>query len=94
MACNGLFGNSFNTSDINLTGYLRKAEIAVFDPKAWDLLWDFQVIADMAEHLPEDSPRGGQALYAANAMINAIDLDDPIHLEGGKQIAAAFFASP
>ena len=93
VACNGLFGNSFNTSDINLTGYLRKAEIAIFDPQAWDLLWDFQVIADMAEHLPADSPRGGQALYAANAMINAIDLEDPSTWENGRQIAADFFAA-
>jgi alpha-mannosidase len=93
VACNGLFGNSFNQSDINLTGYLRKAEIAVFDPKAWDLWWDFQVIADMAEHLPTDSPRGGQALHTANAMINIIDLDDPTTWHAGKQIAGDFFAA-
>jgi len=93
VACNSLFGNSFNSSDLNLTGYLRKAEIAIFDPKAWDLLWDFQVIADMAEHLPVDSPRGGQALYAANAMINVLELEDPATWEAGRQIAAEFFAA-
>lgn len=93
VACNGLFGVSFDTSDINLTGMLRKAEIAVFDPQAWDLFWDFRVIADMAEHLPANSPRGGQALYAANAMINALDLEDPTTWETGKQIAAGFFSA-
>ncbi len=93
VACNGLFGNSFNPSEINLTGYLRKAEIAIFDSQAWDLFWDFQVIADMAEHLPADSPRGGQALFAANAMINAINLEDSTTWETGRQIAAEFFAA-
>ncbi len=93
VACNSLFGNSFNTTDLNFTGYLRKAEIAIFDPKAWNLLWDFQVIADMAEHLPVDSPRAGQALYAANAMINVLDLEDPSTWEAGRQIAAEFFAA-
>ena len=93
VACNGLFGNSFNNSEINLTGYLRKAEIAIFDQQAWDLFWDFQVIADMAEHLPADSPRGGQALYAANAMVNAIDLENPSTWENGRKIAADFFGS-
>jgi alpha-mannosidase len=93
VACNGLFGNSFSTSDINLTGYLRKAEIAVFDPEAWDLYWDFRVIADMAEHLPEDSPRAGQALYTANAIVNVVDQDDPSTWEEGRKIAADFYAS-
>lgn len=93
VACNGLFGNPHYASDVNLTGYLRKAEIAVFDPKAWDILWDFKVIADMAEHLPTNSPRSGQALYAANAMINIIDIDDPTTWQAGKEIAADFFAA-
>ena len=93
VACNGLFGNSFTNTDINLTGYLRKAEIAIFDPDAWDLFWDFQVIADMAENLPEDSPRGGQALFAANAIINAIDIDDPATWKIGKEITADFFSA-
>lgn len=93
VACNGLFGDPIGDGDINLTGYLRKAEIAIFDPRAWDLLWDFCIIADMAEHLPQDNPRAGQALYTANAMVNAIDLDDPTTWDAARQIAAQFFAA-
>ena len=64
MACNRLFGVF-----PGISFPLRQAEIAVFDREAWDLLWDFVVIADMAQHLPADSPRAGQALYAANQLV-------------------------
>jgi alpha-mannosidase len=93
VACNGLFGVTLNPNDIDLTGLLRVAEITVFDSLAWDLFWDFKVIADMAVHLPEDSPRAGQALFIANTMVNTIDLDNPATWEAGRQIAAEFYAA-
>ncbi len=93
VACNGLFGVSLDRKEINLTGLLREAEIAVFDPRAWELLWDFQVIADMAEYLPEDSPRAGQALSTANDMVNAIDLEDPSTWQVARQMAADFLTA-
>ncbi len=95
MAVNHLFGLGSNPDPNRLTqvGVLRQAEIAVFDQEAWDLLWDFKVIADMAEELPEKSPRAGQALYAANKMVNLIDLDDRSTWPAARAVAAEFFAA-
>ncbi len=95
MAVNHLFGLGSNPDPAHLSrvGILRKAEIAVFDQEAWDLLWDFKVIADMAEELPEKTPRAGQALYAANKMVNLIDLDDRSTWPAARAVAAEFFAA-
>ncbi|MBW4438302.1 MAG: alpha-mannosidase [Pleurocapsa minor GSE-CHR-MK-17-07R] len=56
---------------VDRVGLLRMAEIAVFRRDIADLLWDMVTIAGMAEHLPSDSPRAGQALMTANAIVNA-----------------------
>lgn len=95
MAVNHLFGLGTNPDPTHHTqvGVLRQAEIAVFDQEAWDLLWDFKVIADMAEHLPEKTPRAGQALYAANKMVNLIDLNDHGTWPAAREAAAEFFAA-
>lgn len=73
VACNHLFGVDTNTS---MPGVLKRAEIAVFDRAAWDLHFDFLTVAEMMQHLSLDSPRGAQALYAANAFINAYHPED------------------
>lgn len=91
IACNGLFGVT-GDSDPSLIGLLRQAEVAVFDRAAWDLLWDYVTVADMAVHLPANTPRGGQALYAANAMVNAINLDDRSTWQAAREIAAQFLS--
>lgn len=92
VACNGLFGLS--NEDYNpRIGELSRAEIAVFNRPAWDLYWDLKVIADMALHLPANTPRGGQALYAANQMVNLIRLDDAATWPAAREVAARFFAA-
>jgi alpha-mannosidase len=85
MACNGMFGNPPGT-----TFQLKRAEIAVFDRQAWDLYWDFIVIADMAQLLPQNSPRAGQALWAANEMINLCDFSDRDTWKHARQVAVNF----
>lgn len=91
VAINELFGIPAN-ADHHQFGLLRMAEIAAFDRPLWDLLWDFVVIADMAHALPANTPRGGQALAAANAMVNTIYLDDRSTWDAGRAIAARFMA--
>jgi alpha-mannosidase len=88
MACNRLFGIS-----PGITFPLRQAEIAVFDKDAWNLLWDFVVIADLAKYLPADTPRAGQALYAANQMINTFRPDNPDTWQQARALAAGFYAA-
>jgi alpha-mannosidase len=92
VACNGLFGLAIATHNPRI-GELSQAEIALFDRDAWDLYWDLKVIADMALHLPANTPRGGQALYAANEMVNTILLDDRSTWPAARAIAARFLAA-
>jgi alpha-mannosidase len=91
-AVNGLFGVSDNDPRFLQLGLFKQAEIAVFDREAWDLLWDFRIVADMAIQLPHNSPRGGQALYAANAMVNAINVNEPATWPAAHAIAARFLS--
>ncbi len=93
MACNSLFGVPLGEGDLRarLLGLLQQAEIAVFDREAWDLLWDYVIIADMAANLPANTPRAGQALWAANQMVNTIRLDDRATWKAARQIATDFF---
>lgn len=73
VACNGLFGKDVFEDE----RLLRRAELAVFDPDARDLLWDLTVVAEMAMHLPPDTPRAGQALWTGNRMVNLCNPRDP-----------------
>ncbi len=92
-ALNGLFGISRTEPRKNEgIGVLRQAELAVFDRELWNLYWDYVIIADMARYLPADSPRAGQALAAANAMINTILWDQPVSYALAREIAASFLA--
>lgn len=90
MACNHLFGAQKQPAQM---GRLQQAEIAVFDREAWNLQWDYIVVADMAEHLPRNTPRQAQALWAANAMINACDLADRSTWPGARRIARKFLSA-
>lgn len=92
IACNGLFGLD-NQAHNPRIGELVQAEIAVFDREAWNLYWDLKVIADMALHLPANTPRCGQALAAANDMVNTILLNDKSTWPAAHAIAARFFSA-
>lgn len=90
LACNLLFGAQGSPDSM---GTLMQAEVATFHRAAWDLLWDYTIIADMAAHLPPDSPRAAQALWTANAMINACDLDNPATWPAARKLARQFLAA-
>jgi alpha-mannosidase len=90
IACNHLFGAE---SYREIVGKLRQAEIATFDRDAWALLWDFTTVAEMAESLPLETPRGAQALFTANQMINFCDLDDRATWPRTRRVAREFLAA-
>lgn len=95
-ACNHLLGDTriFGLDETNSrSGFLQQAEIALFDREAWDLLWDYTVIAGMARELPARTPRAAQALWTANAMINACDLDDRATWPAARKLARSFLAA-
>ncbi len=93
VACNHLFGIMGSASTADLTGLVRRAEIATFEREAWDLLCDYKVISEMAQHLPAGNPRAGQALYAANQIINVCDLADRKTWSQARRIAQEFLSS-
>jgi len=92
-AINGLFGLTDIAAVAQRTaiGYLQHARLVVRDRAAWDLLMDFSVIKELAEHLPVDGPHQGYALATANEMTNAVSLDDPATFEAGRAVARKFF---
>jgi alpha-mannosidase len=95
MAVNHLFGfnEMGNITETSFIGLLRQAEIGLFNRAAWDLLWDYTVVAEMALELPQDSVRGRQALFAANAAVNAIELNDARTWTAGRAILQKFLAA-
>lgn len=96
MAVNNLFGLGYSAesnSRVPNVGILRMADIAIFDREAWDLYWDYKVIADMAEELPAKSPRGAQALFTANEMVNLIDLDDRSTWNAARKVAKKYLSA-
>jgi alpha-mannosidase len=63
LACNGLFGVGGPDTDIAPSQpgryfSLDQCEIVVPDLLAWDLWYDFELVAGMAKNLPEDSDKG------------------------------------
>jgi len=93
VAVNNLFGTRPDPIFQAFVGLIRQAEIAVFDRRAWDLKWDLTVIGDMAKELGANTPRGAQAMFTANQMINLIHLDDPATWEAARKLAKEFFSA-
>jgi alpha-mannosidase len=93
-AVNSLFGfTAMPVLPDDRTGQLRKAELVTRDGAVWDLLWDFTVIKEMAEQLPEKNPHFGAALRAANDIANAVVIGEPATYPAGRAIARKFFAA-
>lgn len=93
VAVNHLFGVGVAGSNEGYPlGRLDVAEIALYEPAAWDTFYDYIVIAELAKELDPASPRGGQALRVANDMVNIIDLDDPTTWKKAREIAREFLS--
>jgi alpha-mannosidase len=71
---------------------LATAELALFDRRAFELLYDFDVMIGLAKHLPDESVRGRQALVAVNAMVNECVVADRSTWPRAAAIARRFFA--
>lgn len=95
MAANNLFGLGSAADPVRLAqvGMLTQAEIATFDREAWDLLWDFKVIADLAKELGPNTPRGGQAMHTGNAMVNCFQANDRATWAAARALAANFLGA-
>lgn len=84
MACNDLFGNGDyhkHPQDRPIYYRLNMADLVAPNPEAWRLFHDMDVLVEMANRLPHDSPRCWQALTAANQVLNRFEHTDKSTLE-------------
>lgn len=97
-ACNGMFGNADPNNNIqppipDRYFTLQKADLLVPNDDARALKADFEVIAEAASELPEQSWQRHRALEVGNEMINAFDNTDPESIARCRQIATKFLGS-
>ncbi|GCB63176.1 hypothetical protein scyTo_0011577 [Scyliorhinus torazame] len=94
LACNGLFGAGKGSliapPDPNRSFTLHKAELVIFNRAVHELLIDFEIISDMAKLLGTENQRSYQALYTANKMVNACDVEDPSTFAEVHRLASDF----
>jgi alpha-mannosidase len=95
VSCTGMFGNPGAkgflcppTADKKFT--LVQCEIVAIDNEVKDLLFDLQVITDMAKLLPAQSNRAWQATETARKMTNTIFVGDRTSYKKAKEIANEF----
>ncbi|KAJ2300220.1 Glycoside hydrolase, 38 vacuolar alpha mannosidase [Coemansia sp. RSA 353] len=95
VGCNGMFGNGgglIGPPQEDRTFRLSTADLVVYNDNAWALYYDMEILAAMAKNL-QDSPRGWQALVAANDIINEFSVGDQKSIKSALNISAKFFAA-
>ncbi|KAI8908000.1 glycosyl hydrolases family 38 N-terminal domain-containing protein [Gorgonomyces haynaldii] len=95
VAANGLFGagagGDIHPPDTNRYFKLETCHVYVVNDLAHSLYWDFEVLLGMAKELPVQQQTNADALFTANAMVNAIRHGDKSSLLKAKEISNAFF---
>ncbi|KAJ2129292.1 Glycoside hydrolase, 38 vacuolar alpha mannosidase, partial [Coemansia sp. RSA 678] len=95
VGCNGMFGNGgglIGPPKEDRKFALSTADLVVYNDDAWALYYDMEILAAMAKDL-QDSPRGWQALVAANDIINEFSVGDQKSIKTALNISAKFFAA-
>ncbi|KAL1921492.1 uncharacterized protein VTP21DRAFT_11208 [Calcarisporiella thermophila] len=105
MACNGMFGAgasipgipasiNIQPPDENKFFTLDMVDLVVPRLNAWDLLYDFDIVRQVAQDLPADHPRSAEAIVAAHEIINSFDVDDPItSIPEARKVAHEFLSA-
>ncbi|KAG2387848.1 hypothetical protein C9374_001442 [Naegleria lovaniensis] len=94
MACNAMFGNGWNGQinppDPNRYFTLKKAEIALFDRLAFDLMYDFKIVMECAKEFDSKRQRAREAIITGNDMLKCFDPYDRDSWQRARDIAAKF----
>jgi len=94
MACNAMFGagwnGQINPPEPNRFFTLKKAEIALFDRLAFDLMYDFYIVMECAKELDSKRQRAREALTTGNDMLKVFDPNDRDTWQQAREIAAKF----
>jgi alpha-mannosidase len=89
-----MFGNGdngvINAPHPNRYFKLETLELVIPNKEAWNLLYDFQIIRDLAKDLPANSVRSAQALSIANSIINKFQPGNDKSLKECRHIAREF----
>lgn len=71
---------------------LDTAQLAVPNKDVEKLFIDFEIISGIAKELSAETQISADALYTANAIVNAVHMDRPATVAEGLALAADFFA--
>ncbi len=94
MACNKMFGGSSSDSYKTVSPFvLEQCELALFDQEAWDLFFDFHVLADLEGEQTKDLDKtwGGELLYELNRVTNVLVPEDRATWAAGKAILKTLY---
>jgi alpha-mannosidase len=93
MACNRLFGKSSSGFDHVSSHVLDRCDIALFDPEAFELYFDYLVLFELEKEHEKDLDKawGGLLLAELNRFANVADPDDPATWAEGKKILKALY---
>lgn len=87
-SCNGMFGISgIGPPDQNRWFRLDSADLVVPNQEAWRLMWDYNTLRQMSDHLPGNSPTQNLALTLQNKIMNTFRNDDPATIAACRTIA-------
>ena len=79
MACNRMFGSEFKPSHRTISPFvLDRCEIGRFDPRAWELYYDFFILQQLVAEEPKDLDKtwGGLLLAELNRFANLYRPED------------------
>ncbi|KAJ3157029.1 Alpha-mannosidase 2C1 [Geranomyces variabilis] len=99
VSCNGMFGagaggnGSIQPPEAGRKYTLQTCELRANNKLARDVQRDLDVIFSIGQELPKDSQASCDAIYAANAVVNAFRYDDLSTLEECKRITTEFLAA-
>lgn len=66
---------------------LNSADLAAPNLEAWALMYDFQALQQLSQHLPSDSVLANKAQYVANEIINVFREGDVTSLKDCRKTA-------
>jgi len=96
MACNRLFGELGHQAGYykNIEPYiLDQADIAVFDPEAWEFWLDYHVLEQLAADVENELDRAwaGLLLERLNHLANILDIDDRATWPQARQVLKSLY---
>ncbi|KAF8309652.1 glycoside hydrolase family 38 protein [Clavulina sp. PMI_390] len=90
--CNGMFGvpwsgNAIDPPDMNRYFGLASADLVVPNQEAWRLMWDWNIIRAVIDHLPGNNALQNKAIIVANEIMDVFKHNDPSTVSKARKVA-------